>query len=49
MEADPLQQSLAEIRPKLHPDIQPLVDAILADEPLEDAWKLLLQGVLDAA
>ena len=46
---DPLKAALQEIAPKLDPGLDPLATALLAEEPVEDAWAGLLQEVLDAA
>ncbi|HKP91204.1 MAG TPA: hypothetical protein VJT75_14665 [Thermoleophilaceae bacterium] len=49
MESDPLTETIEEIRPTLEPALDPLVQALLTAEPIEDAWQALLQGVLDEA
>jgi hypothetical protein len=46
---DPLKGALEEIAPKLDPELEPLAAALLAEEPIEDAWAGLLQEILDAA
>lgn len=46
---DPLKSALEEITPKLDPGLEPLAAALLAEEPVEDAWATLLQEILDAA
>jgi hypothetical protein len=46
---DPLKAALQEIAPKLDPGFDPLATALLAEEPVEDAWAGLLQEILDAA
>lgn len=46
---DPLKGALEEIAPKLDPGLEPLAAALLAEEPVEDAWAGLLQEILDAA
>lgn len=46
---DPLKSALEEIAPKLDPGLEPLAAALLAEEPVEDAWAGLLQEILDAA
>lgn len=46
---DPLKGALGEIAPKLDPGLEPLAAALLAEEPVEDAWAGLLQEILDAA
>jgi hypothetical protein len=46
---DPLRSALEDIAPKLDADLKPLVAALLADDPVEDAWAALLQEVLDEA
>ena len=46
---DPLKSALEEIAPKLDPGLDPLAAALLAEEPVEDAWAGLLQEILDAA
>jgi len=46
---DPLKGALEEIAPKLDPGLDPLAAALLAEEPVEDAWAALLQEILDAA
>jgi hypothetical protein len=46
---DPLKDALGEIAPKLDPGLEPLAAALLAEEPIEDAWARLLQEILDAA
>jgi hypothetical protein len=47
--ADPLKSALEEIAPRLDAEVQPLVTALLADEPVEDAWQVLLKEILDEA
>jgi hypothetical protein len=47
--ADPLKSALEEITPKLDSGLQPLGAALLAEEPVEDAWAALLQEILDEA
>ncbi|MGD9735180.1 MAG: hypothetical protein AB7V58_06155 [Solirubrobacterales bacterium] len=49
MTEDPLKGALGEIAPKLDPGLEPLAAALLAEEPVEDAWAGLLQEILDAA
>jgi hypothetical protein len=46
---DPLKGALEEIAPKLDSGLDPLAAALLAEEPVEDAWAALLQEILDAA
>jgi len=46
---DPLKDALEEIAPKLDPRLEPLAAALLAEEPIDDAWGGLLQEILDAA
>ena len=47
--ADPLKSALEEIAPKLHPDLEPVIAALQADEPVEHAWEILLREILDEA
>jgi hypothetical protein len=47
--ADPLKSALEDIAPKLDAEVQPLVAALLADDAVDQAWEVLLQGVLDEA
>jgi len=49
MIADPLKTALEEIEPKLESEMRPLVAALMAGEPVEDAWQALLREVLDEA
>jgi hypothetical protein len=46
--ADPLKSALEEIAATLDDDLQPLIAALLKDEPLEEAWEAAIQGILDA-
>jgi hypothetical protein len=46
---DPLSAALEAIRPKLDKELDPLIAALLANEPIEQAWQALLQETLDEA
>jgi hypothetical protein len=47
--ADPLREALEEIEPTLDPEVQPLVAALLANEPVENSWQAILQEIFDEA
>lgn len=47
--SDPLKSALEEIAPKLDPDLLPLTQSLSADEPVEEAWEVLLKEILDEA
>jgi hypothetical protein len=49
MSVDPLISALEEIAPKLIPELEPVMAALRAGEPVEDAWEALLQEILDEA
>jgi hypothetical protein len=46
---DPLHGALEHIAPKLDPDLGPVIAALQADEPVEEAWEALLQEILREA
>ena len=46
---DPLKSAVEDIAPRLDAELQPVVAALLADQPVEDAWEILLQEILDEA
>jgi hypothetical protein len=41
--------ALEEIAPKLNPELERVMAALRAGEPVEDAWEALLQEILDEA
>jgi hypothetical protein len=46
---DPLKSALEEIGPRLDSALQPLVAALIADQPVEESWQSMLQEILDEA
>jgi hypothetical protein len=49
MSVDPLISALEEVAPKLNPELERVMAALRAGEPVEDAWEALLQEILDEA
>jgi len=49
MSEDPLRVALEEIAPKLDPELQRLVAALLDGHPIDESWEKLLQEILDEA
>lgn len=46
---DPLVNALEEIAPKLTAELERVMAALRAGEPVEDAWETMLQEILDEA
>jgi hypothetical protein len=46
---DPLDEALEQISPELDDDLRPLIAALQAGEPIEDAWEQILREILDEA
>jgi hypothetical protein len=49
MSEGPLQEALREIAPDLDASMEPLITALRAGQPVEDAWEHLLKEALDEA